>query len=130
MPSARVVHFEIPYDDADRASTFYRTAFEWDLQSWPGDESGYVLAGTGPNGDQGPTEPGFINGGLLRRDETFTGPDVVLDVPDIEAALVAVEQAGGTRVSPKAPVGDMGWAAYFRDTEGNLVGLWQTAPRG
>jgi hypothetical protein len=23
----------------------------------------------------------------------------------------------------------MGWAAYFRDTEGNVVGLWQNAPR-
>jgi hypothetical protein len=25
----------------------------------------------------------------------------------------------------------MGWAAYFRDTEGNIVGLWQNAaPEG
>jgi predicted enzyme related to lactoylglutathione lyase len=30
-------------------------------------------------------------------------------------------------LSPRQPVGDMGFAAYFRDTEGNVVGLWQTA---
>ena len=24
-------------------------------------------------------------------------------------------------------VGDMGWAAYFKDVEGNLMGLWQRA---
>jgi predicted enzyme related to lactoylglutathione lyase len=24
-------------------------------------------------------------------------------------------------------VGPMGWNAYFRDTEGNVVGLWQSA---
>jgi hypothetical protein len=25
----------------------------------------------------------------------------------------------------------MGWAAYFRDTEGNIIGLWQNAaPEG
>jgi len=22
----------------------------------------------------------------------------------------------------------MGWAAYFKDVEGNLMGLWQAAP--
>jgi predicted enzyme related to lactoylglutathione lyase len=27
----------------------------------------------------------------------------------------------------KEAVGDMGFAAYFTDTEGNLVGLWETA---
>jgi predicted enzyme related to lactoylglutathione lyase len=25
------------------------------------------------------------------------------------------------------PVGDMGFAAYFNDSEGNLMGLWQNA---
>jgi predicted enzyme related to lactoylglutathione lyase len=30
-------------------------------------------------------------------------------------------------VSDREPVGDMGFAAYFKDTEGNLVGLWETA---
>jgi predicted enzyme related to lactoylglutathione lyase len=27
------------------------------------------------------------------------------------------------------PVGDMGWAAYFTDTEGNVIGLWQPAKK-
>jgi uncharacterized protein len=29
--------------------------------------------------------------------------------------------------TPKMTVGDMGHAAYFRDPEGNVVGLWETA---
>ena len=121
----RVVHFELPYDDADRASTFYREAFDWGLETWP-DSGGYVLVSTGPNGDRGPTEPGFINGGLLQRSEGHTAPNVVIDVDDIDAALDAVEAAGGKRLEGRAPVGDMGWAAYFTDTEGNVVGLWET----
>ncbi|GMA23773.1 glyoxalase [Luteimicrobium album] len=121
----RVVHFELPYDDADRASAFYRDVFDWGLETWP-DAGGYVLASTGPNGDRGPTEPGFINGGLLERSPDHTAPNVVIDVDDIDAALEAVEAAGGTRLEERAPVGDMGWAAYFTDTEGNVVGLWQT----
>jgi predicted enzyme related to lactoylglutathione lyase len=121
----RVVHFEIPYDDADRASTFYRDVFAWGLETWP-DAGGYVLASTGPNGDRGPTEPGFINGGLQHRSEGHAAPNVVIDVDDIDAALDAVEGAGGKRVQGRQPVGDMGWGAYFTDSEGNVVGLWET----
>ena len=33
--SARVVHFEVPFDDADRARSFYREVFDWQIQSMP-----------------------------------------------------------------------------------------------
>ncbi|MGI8717978.1 MAG: VOC family protein, partial [Lapillicoccus sp.] len=39
--SARVVHFEIPHDDAERARSFYREAFGWDVQSLP--DMGYTI---------------------------------------------------------------------------------------
>jgi predicted enzyme related to lactoylglutathione lyase len=29
--SARVVHFEVPYDDGDRARSFYRDVFGWEI---------------------------------------------------------------------------------------------------
>ncbi len=53
--------------------------------------------------------------------------NIVIDVPDIEAALQAVGEAGGSTVTERMAVGDMGFAAYFKDSEGNVVGLWQTA---
>jgi len=123
--SGRVVHFEIPYDDGDRARAFYEKALGWQLVSLP--EMGYTLVTSGPSGDQGPTEPGFINGGMMARQEPFTGPNIVVDVDNLEDALRAVDEAGGTTVAERQAVGDMGFAAYFRDTEGNLVGLWETA---
>jgi predicted enzyme related to lactoylglutathione lyase len=124
--SGRVVHFEIPYDDGDRARGFYEEAFDWQLQKMPGME--YTLAGTGPTGDQGPTEAGYINGGLLAREESAApGPVVVVDVPSIDSVLETIAQLGGSTVVPKQPVGDMGFTAYVRDTEGNIVGLWETA---
>ena len=52
----------------------------------------------------------------------------VIDVANLEDALKAVNDAGGTTVSERQAVGDMGFAAYFKDSEGNLVGLWETAP--
>ncbi len=83
---------------------------------------------TGPSGEQGPTEAGFINGGMLKREGDWTAPNIVLDVENIEDALKAVGEAGGSTVQERQAVGDMGFAAYFRDSEGNLVGLWETAP--
>ena len=123
--SARVVHFEIPFDDADRARAFYRDVFDWEIMSMP--EMDYNLVSTGPSGDQGPTEPGYIGGGMLQRQTPVTTPVITLDVADIDAALVAVEKHGGRAVGEKMAVGEMGFAAYFNDSEGNLMGLWQNA---
>lgn len=126
--SGRIVHFELPYEDRDRASAFYTELFGWDIQTFPGMD--YSMVTTGPSGDQGPTEPGFINGGMGANEGNLTGPRVVIDVEDIDATLREVEARGGQTVAAKSPVAQMGWSAYFRDTEGNVVGLWQTNPDG
>ena len=124
--SARVVHFEVPFDDGDRARGFYREVFDWNIQAMP--EMGYNLVSTGPVSDQGmPSEPGYIGGGMLQRQPPVTAPVITLEVPDIDATLAAVEKHGGSAVGEKLAVGDMGFAAYFTDTEGNLSGLWQVA---
>jgi predicted enzyme related to lactoylglutathione lyase len=124
--SGRVVHFEVPFDDGDRARSFYKEAFGWQLMEMP--EMGYTIAMSGPSGDSGPTEPGFINGGMLPREQAATpGPVVVVDVASIEDSLEKIGGLGGSTVVGKTPVGDMGFAAYFKDPEGNVVGLWETA---
>ncbi len=125
--SAKVVHFELPYDDAERARRFYSQAFGWSLMPMP--ELDYTIASTGPMSDSGqPTEPGYVNGGLLSRSQAASpGPVVVVDVEDIDTALATVESAGGETVVGRTPVGGMGFTAYVRDPEGNVIGLWQTA---
>jgi predicted enzyme related to lactoylglutathione lyase len=124
--SGRVVHFEIPYDDADRARRFYGEAFGWLLQEMP--EMDYTLVTSGPSGQQGPAEPGFINGGMMARSGSPSpGPIVVVDVESIEATLATVSALGGSTVVPRQPVGAMGFTAYVSDPEGNVIGLWETA---
>ena len=124
--SGRVVHFEIPFDDGERARTFYKEAFGWKLDEVPGMD--YTMVSTGPATETGPTEPGFINGGMADRSEALPAPSVTVDVPDIDAALARITDLGGSVVLGKTPVGDMGFAASFRDTEGNVIGLWQNPP--
>jgi predicted enzyme related to lactoylglutathione lyase len=124
--SGRVVHFEVPFDDGDRARSFYKDAFGWQPMEMP--EMGYTIVMTGPSGDSGPIEPGFINGGMLPREQAATpGPVVVVDVDSIEESLERIGALGGSTVVGRTPVGDMGFAAYFKDPEGNVVGLWETA---
>ena len=126
--SGKVVHFEIPADDSARANAFYVEAFGWQLMPVPG--MNYTMVMTGPSDpERGPTEPGFINGGVFERNAEFPGnaPNIVIDVSDVDEALRMVETAGGTVVSERMPVGAMGFTGYFTDTEGNLIGLWESA---
>lgn len=124
--SGRVVHFEIPAEDMDRAAEFYRAAFGWEIRPMP--ELDYVMVMPTPTDDQGmPVEAGSINGGMFKRDAERPSPVVTIDVADIDAALEKVASLGGRAALPKQVVGDMGFAAYFTDSEGNLMGLWQSA---
>ncbi|MGV1007316.1 MAG: VOC family protein [Dermatophilaceae bacterium] len=127
--AGRVVHFEVPFDDEKRARGFYSDVFGWTTQSLP-EMGGYVLAATGPSGDSGPTEPGFINGGMFQRSDIMAGPMLTIDVEDIEAVLEQVIAHGGSVVQGKQAVGDMGFTGYVKDTEGNCIGLWANAPGG
>jgi predicted enzyme related to lactoylglutathione lyase len=123
----RVVHFEVPFDDGDRARAFYQSAFGWNIIHMP--EMDYTMVSTGPTGDQGPSEPGYIGGGMMERSNGFQGPVITVDVDDIDEALAKIEGLGGKTARPKMEVGEMGFAAYFTDPEGNLMGLWQNAPQ-
>jgi uncharacterized protein len=124
--SGRVVHFEVPYDDAERARGFYAEVFGWQINPIP--ELSYDIVSTGPVSDQGmPTEPGFIGGGMTQRGDTVPKPMITIAVADIDETLEKVRARGGSAVGDKVPVADMGTAAYFQDSEGNLMGLWQNA---
>ena len=124
--SGRVVHFEVPFDDGDRARGFYKEIFGWQLQEMP--EMKYTMVMSGPSGDSGPTEAGFINGGMMaRQGGPAQGPVIVVDVDSIDATLERIGSLGGSTVSGKTPVGEMGFAAYAKDSEGNVIGLWETA---
>ncbi len=123
--SDSVIHFEIPADDLERAHTFYRDTFGWEINHMP--EMQYTMVTTTESGERGPVNPGAINGGMFQRTETMTTPVVTIGVDDIDTAMERISAAGGTAVGDKMQVGEMGWAAYFNDTEGNLIGLWQNA---
>ena len=124
----KVVHFEIPVDDSGRAKEFYSTVFEWDVQdSDMGGGSVYTLAGTVATDEKmQPKETGAINGGLMDRTSELSVPVITIGVDSIDDSLKKVEAGGGSTITPRTPIPGMGAFGYFRDTEGNVMGLWET----
>jgi len=125
----KVVHFEIPAQDVKRASEFYKDVFEWWTMDMPGMDY-MMLGGTEVNDKMEFSESGSINGGMMKRSKEFEHPIITISVDDIDAALMAVEKKGGKTVQKKQDIGqNMGSTAYFLDTEGNLMGLYQPGRR-
>ncbi|HET6954348.1 MAG TPA: VOC family protein [Acidimicrobiales bacterium] len=119
---AKVVHFEIPVDDAERAMAFYRGAFGWDVTDSGAGEYWLVNAGSDD-------EPG-ANGALTARSAVHKSPVVIVGVDDLDGVLGRIEGIGARVVQGKLAIPGIGWSAYVLDTEGNTIGLFQPSAPG
>ena len=116
----KIVHFELPFDDAERANRFYAEVFGWESHKWEGPQE-YYLQQTGPE-----DEPG-IGGALAPRQNSANGggTQLVIGVDDLDACIARVTAAGCAIVTPRTAIPGVGWFADFRDTEGNVLGMFQ-----
>jgi len=120
MPS--IEHFEIPAEDMVRARRFYQGLFDWRFEDYPGGQ--YSLIRT--EGLQG--QPG-VGGGLCARQQADQPVIDYINVDCLDEYVARVEALGGTIATPKTAVPGVGWRCWFRDPEGNTLGLWQDDPR-
>ena len=129
----KVVHFEIPADNLKRAGKFYASVFGWKLEPAKGMEDQYHMIQTVDVDKKTmmPKEAGAINGGLMKR--TGKGGDstpvLVINVSSLDEYLKKAQKAGAKLVMEKQIVMGMGWYARVTDTEGNVIGIWETIPR-
>ncbi len=123
----RVCHFEIPYSDKDRIHKFYSTVFGWQIFPAPGGMSYSFMVTTDIDQEFKPTEPGGINGGMYERDDEggSKSPLILIEVESCEQRIKDVEAAGGSRVVGPVTIDDMGIYAQVKDSEDNIIGLWQ-----
>ena len=121
MPNP-IVHFEIPADDVPRALAFYEKVFGWKIKRFPMPPGGPEYYGVTTRKEG---EPG-INGGLMKRSmpgQPFASSVAVKSSDDF---LGKIQANGGSVVMPKEAIAPgMGWIAWFRDPEGNMMGLHQ-----
>lgn len=117
----RIIHFELPADNPERAAEFYKNVFGWQFQKWEGPQE-YWLITTGPK-----DQPG-INGGLMRRQHPGAGTCNTVDVASVDGAVTTITKHGGKNVVPKMAIPGVGYLAYCSDPEGNVFGLMQADP--
>jgi len=110
---ARLNYVELPVGDVAAARDFYERAFGWSLTAF-GPTYAATLTGDTDIGLQG--DPA----------EATKAPLPVIDVPDLEAALAAVEAAGGRVVKPIFAFPG-GRRFHFLDPSGNELAAVQAA---
>jgi predicted enzyme related to lactoylglutathione lyase len=129
MPNI-VVWADIPVTDLERASNFYTHVLGMPVTQMPGME-GVALPGAGAPPESGDTAaeamPVSFDLYVGDREPTTNGATVYLSsMGDIDAMIARVVEAGGEILQEKRFMGPMvGWTAYFKDTEGNRVGIQQ-----
>jgi predicted enzyme related to lactoylglutathione lyase len=118
--------FNLPVDDMSRAKEFFSKTFGWTFMA-TGMDGDHHFATTVPTNEMGqPTEPGGINGGLIQRgayEQQMTS--IFIEVKPIDSTLEKVETNGGKIVLTKVPIADFAYLAQIKDTEGNLISLWE-----
>lgn len=122
-----VVHFELPVDSVEKATEFYSKAFGWKVNKAPGDDMDYWIVHTGAVDDKFMLkEKGMINGGIYKRGPGGSKSSVVvISVGDLDKSIDKVKKNGGEVVLDKRQVGEMGYYAQVKDTQDNILGLWQ-----
>jgi len=109
---ARLNYVELPVTDITSARAFYEAAFGWEMTAF------------------GPTYAATLSGDTdvgLQADaaEATKAPLPVIEVEEIEAALAAVERAGGRIVKPVFAFPG-GRRFHFLDPSGNEVAAVQS----
>jgi predicted enzyme related to lactoylglutathione lyase len=116
---------EIRTSDIEATAAFYESVFGWKItEKESAGGSAVWIFDTGGE----PRLQNLRRGGIWLR-PTGEAPRVVvyIVVADIQATLRRITELGGSVVSPRAPIG-AGYAAFFTDPAGILLGLYEDQP--
>ena len=110
-----ICHVEIPCRDFEKTGKFYSAVFGWKVETAPGMD--YAMFQT----------PEGVGGGFSKQAKITAEPGVFIyiEVEDIKAALVKIEENGGRKITGRTQISpEFGYFGVFEDVEGNAIGLW------
>lgn len=122
-----VAHFEIYADDPEQLGKFYTSLFDWNIEHHA--DINYSLVKTVETDARGmATQPGGINGGLMKRPKGYESKAWVnyVNVESVDATMKRAQELGAKMTKGKSAVPGMGWFAMFVDIEENPFAIWQT----
>jgi len=120
-----VVHFELPYHNADRASMFYHTVFGWKYEILGPQMGNYILLTTCER-DAKPGKPaGAIDGGMypFKEDWPAQYPSIVIGVGNIYETIKLITTYGGEVLGEPYDIPGTGTYVSFMDTEGSRLSV-------
>lgn len=122
-----VVHFELPYQDAERISQFYHQVFNWQMQHLGEASGNYILATTATTDAKPGFPAGAINGGFypVKPDWPAQYPSIVIGVQDIHETIQLIMAHGGEVLGEPMLIPNFGLYVSFLDTEKNRNSLIQ-----
>lgn len=122
-----VVHFELPYKDANRISAFYINCFKWKIIVLGNQFNDYILAQTAIHDVKPGLPAGSIDGGFYKYKQDWPSqhPSIVIGVENIEETMNLIETNGGRVLGEPIMIPDFGLYVSFLDTEGNRNSIIQ-----
>lgn len=116
MENNTITHIEIPAPGLQKAIAFYGALFNWTIEKAPDEKYAFFMIGDTQSGGSFETS--------LQPAAAGCGPQITIDVGDIDEKLAAIEKAGGTISLPKTTIpGGHGFYAIFIDPNGNYLQL-------
>ncbi|HXZ91003.1 MAG TPA: VOC family protein [Candidatus Dormibacteraeota bacterium] len=126
-----IVHFEIPANNPEKLSEFYKNLFGWKVEKMSMGEMGdyYMFEtreGTAQNSEKAQATAG-TNGGMMKKMDANQRPVNYVLVESVDEFSKKIQQLGGKIVVPKTPIPNMGAFAIGLDPEGNQVGIFESS---
>jgi predicted enzyme related to lactoylglutathione lyase len=125
-----IIHFEIPANDPEKLSEFYKNLFGWNFEKTSMGEAGdywtiETRAGTAQNMEKAMSTPG-TNGGMMKKMDENQRPLNYVAVESVDDFSKKIQSLGGKIIMPKTPIPNMGAFAVGLDPEGNQIGIFET----
>jgi uncharacterized protein len=123
MPG-ELVHFDIPAEDVDKMSAFYRNVMGWKIEPYGSEYGGYLMIDPAPDKDPEMA----VKGGMGEKQMPEQSPMNYYRTDDLEKFNQRVKDNGGQVMMEKMPVAKMGYLSVCIDPEGNAFGGWLDDP--
>jgi predicted enzyme related to lactoylglutathione lyase len=116
----RVVSFEIPVEDIDRAKSFFSKTFGWESELQEGPWGRYPAVKTGSDSEEGIDGAFYLKANVPPENVSIVN---FIETDSIDDDIAKIKSNGGEILFGKAVMKGLRYFAYFRDPSGNIMGL-------
>lgn len=116
---SKVIHFEIPAENPEKVSHFYKEVFDWETTQYK--NSPYWLIMAGPKEEKYGINGAFYKKGM--ENKTM----ITISVTDLKKSVEKVKMAGGKISGEAMDIPEVGMFVYAKDIENTPFGMLQVS---